>query len=105
MVEGRGQCLAVFGRMIGRGKRFFSKSIQIYKTNKNMKTFFKSVGVAVLVGLWAWQHGSTNLRCVHVSGVCILNLNLLAFIVPEIATFIRTDRVRTTRLLILIKNI
>jgi len=34
--------------------------------------------------------------CVYVSRICILNLNLLAFTVPEISTFIR--------LLILIKN-
>jgi len=60
---------------------------------KNINTFFKRVGVAVLCGLWAlelpWQHGSC---CIYVSRICMLNLNLLDFIVPDISTFIRTDR-------------
>jgi len=38
-----------------------------------------------------WQRGSTNLRCVFISRICMVNLKLLAFIVPEISTFIRTD--------------
>jgi len=42
--------------------------------------------------------GSTNLRYAYVSRTTVLNLNLLAFIVPGISTFI-LDR------LILIKNI
>jgi len=57
-----------------------------------MNTVFKSVGVEVFCGLWAlkwtWQHGSTNLSCVFVSRICMLNLNL---IVPEISTIIPTD--------------
>jgi len=52
---------------------------------------FTTVSVACLDGLWEWQHGSTNLCCVYVSRICILNLNLVAFIVPEIETFKRTD--------------
>jgi len=43
------------------------------------------------VGDWAWQHGSASFHCAFVSTICILNLNLLAFIVSEISTFIRTD--------------
>jgi len=35
--------------------------------------------------------GVTNLRCVFVSRICMLNLNILDFIVPEIEKFIRTD--------------
>jgi len=33
--------------------------------------FFKSVGVAVLCGLWAleWQNGPKNLRCAFVSKI------------------------------------
>jgi len=37
-------------------KQFFSKSLKIYKTYiniKNITIIFKSVGVAVLGGLWA----------------------------------------------------
>lgn len=41
---------------------------------------------------WPWEHGSKHLHCVYVSGICMLNLNLLAFIAPDISTFIRTDR-------------
>jgi len=37
---------------------------------------------------WACQ---TNLRYAFVSRICMLNFNLLSFIVPEISTFIRTD--------------
>jgi len=77
-------------------QNIFWKSTEMYKTNKNVikniDTFFKSVGVAVLCGLWEWQHGSTNLRCVFVSILCLLfwmlNLNLLAIIVVD--TLIRT---------------
>jgi len=32
-----------------------------------------------------------NMRCVFTSRICVLNLNLLAFIVPEISTFIGTE--------------
>jgi len=42
---------------------YFGKTIEIYKTNKNIKTFFKNV--------------------------YLLKINLLALIVPE--TFIRTE--------------
>jgi len=41
-----------------RGKKFFGKSIKVYKNNENMKnfkTFFKSMGVEVLSGLWVLQ--------------------------------------------------
>jgi len=44
---------------------------------------------------WALQHLETNLCCAYVSGNCMLNLNILAFIVPEI----RTDRSKSGRLL------
>jgi len=40
---------------------------------------FKNVVVAGLALEWAWQHGSTNLRCVFVSRD------------PEISRFLRTD--------------
>jgi len=73
----------------------------------------KTVGATVLGGLWAlewaWQSAETNLRCVRCSGICTPNLNSLAPIVSEISAFIRTDRqtgmARSTRLVILIKNI
>lgn len=39
---------------------------------------------------WAWQHSEINLRCVNVSS-CLLYLNILAFKVPEMETFILTD--------------
>jgi len=35
--------------------------------------------------------GVATIRCVYVSRMCMLNLNLIAFIVPENSTFIRTD--------------
>jgi len=73
----------------------------------------KTVGATVLGGLWAlewsWHIAETNLRCVRSSGICMPNLNSLAPIVSEISAFIRTDRqtdiARSTRLVILIKNI
>jgi len=62
-----------------------------------------------LGGLWAleWARHSveTNLRCVRSSGICTPNLNSLALIVSEISAFRQTDMVRSTRLVILIKNI
>jgi len=66
---------------------------------------------------WAWNIAETNLCCVRSSGICKPNLNTLALIVYEISAFIRTDRqtdrrsdgqtdmARSTRLVILIKNI
>jgi len=58
---------------------------------------------------WAWHCAETNLRCVRSSGICTPNLNSLALIVSEISAFIRTDgqtdMARSTRLVILIKNI
>jgi len=58
---------------------------------------------------WAWHIAESNLRCVRNSGICMPNLNSLALIVSEISAFIRTDRqtdrARSTRLVILFKNI
>jgi len=66
---------------------------------------------------WAWHSTETKLRCVRSSGICTPNLNSLALIVSEISAFIRTDKqtdrrtvgqtdmARSTRLVILIKNI
>jgi len=56
-----------------------------------MKTFFRSVGVLALTGLWAWQHLETNLCCDYVSLSCMPNLNILAIIVSKIETFWQTD--------------
>jgi len=66
-----------------------------------------------LVGLWAlewaWHNAETNLRCAEISGICMPNPNIVACIVSEISAFIRTDEqtdlARSTRLVILIKNI
>jgi len=80
------------------------------------QTFFwvyssiKTVGATVLGGLWtlewAWHSAKTNLRCVRSSGICTPNLNSLALIVSEISAFTgETDMVRSTRIVILIKNI
>jgi len=58
-------------------KQFFSKSIEIYKSNKkmkNIKTFFKSAGLAVLGGLWASQRQETN----YVTEICMHGFNFLA---------------------------
>jgi len=63
---------------------------------------------------WAWHCTETKLRCVRSSGICTPNLNSLAPIVSEFSAFIRTDgrtdgtrrdMARSTRLVILIKNI
>jgi len=87
---------------------------------KNVKSFQKCghssferlVGVRVGVpacintlALLLCLHGSTNLHCVYVSRVCMLNLNLSSFYIPEISTFIRTDMTSSARLSILIKVI
>jgi len=40
---------------------------------------------------WAWLIAETNLRCAGISGICIPNLSIVAPIVSEISTFIRTD--------------
>jgi len=70
--------------------------------------FFKFVGGLWALN-WAWHIAETNLRCVRSSGICMSNLNSLALIVFEISAFIRTgrqtDMARSTRLVILIKNI
>jgi len=70
--------------------------------------FLKFVGGLWALG-WAWHSTETNLRCVRSSGICTPNLNSLAPIVSEISAFIRpdgqTDMARSTRLVILIKNI
>lgn len=50
----------------GRGKHFFRKSIEIYKSNKIMKIY---------------QHNMGRQTCVYVSRI-LMNPNLLAFIVP-----------------------
>jgi len=78
----------------------------------------KTVGATVLRGLWAlewvWHAAETNLRCVGSSGICTPNLNSLALIVPrsqrssgqtDRRTDGKTDMARSTRLVILIKNI
>jgi len=54
---------------------------------------------------WAWHIAETNLRCVRSLEICKPNLNSLALIVYEISAFIRTDMARSTRLVILFKNI
>jgi len=79
----------------------------------NFYSSIKTVGATVLGGLyalkWAWHAAETNLRCVRSSESCMPNLNSLALIVSEISAFIRTDRqtdmARSTRLVILIKNV
>jgi len=63
------------------------------KLSKKNLTIFQNCGRGSLVGLsaleWEW---STELRCVFVCIIFMMNLNILAFIVPEISTFIRTDQ-------------
>jgi len=58
---------------------------------------------------WAWHSAETNMRCAGISGICMPNPSIVAFIVSEISGFIRTDgrrdMARSTRLVILIKNI
>jgi len=40
---------------------------------------------------WAWHFAETNLRCAGVSGICMQNPSVVAFIVSDISAFIRTD--------------
>jgi len=58
---------------------------------------------------WAWHSTETNLRCAGISGICVPNPSIATLIVSEISAFIRTDgqtdMARSTRLVILIKNI
>jgi len=67
-----------------------------------------------LVGLWAleWAWHSAETNCAGISGICMPNPSIVACIVSEISAFIRidgqtdghTDMARSTRLVILIKN-
>jgi len=58
---------------------------------------------------WAWHSTEPNLRCVGISGICVPNPSIVTLTVSEISAFIRTDgqmdMTRSTRLVILIKNI
>jgi len=89
--------------------------------SQNVYSSIKTVGATVLGGLWAlkwaWQTAETILRCAGISGICMPNPSIVAFIVCEISAFIRTggqtdrrsdgqtDMARSTWLVILIKNI
>jgi len=65
-----------------------------------------------LGSLWvletAWHSAESYMRCTRSSEICMRNPNSLALIVSVILAFIRTDRqtdmARSTRLVILIKN-
>jgi len=58
---------------------------------------------------WAWHPAETSLRCAGISGICMPYPSIVALIVSEISALIRTDgqmdMARSTRLVILIKNI
>jgi len=58
---------------------------------------------------WAWHSAETNMRCAGISEICMPNTSIVACIVSEISAFIRTDgqtdMARSTRLVIVIKNI
>jgi len=58
---------------------------------------------------WAWYPAETNVRCAESSRIFIPGPNILALIVFEISAFIRIDRqtdmARSTRKVIMIKNI
>jgi len=58
---------------------------------------------------WAWHTDETNFRFAGISRTCMLNPRIADVIVSEISAFIWTDRqkdmARSTRLVILIKNI
>jgi len=58
---------------------------------------------------WACHSTETNLRCAGISGICVPNPSIVTLIVSEISAFIRTegqtDMARSSRLVILIKNI
>jgi len=56
---------------------------------------------------WVWHPAETNLRCAGSPRIFIPNPNILALIVSEISTFIRTDAhgCNDSIIIILIKNI
>jgi len=58
------------GIIVGVAKRFFllliDRNLQIYLF---IKIFFEIVSVAVLGGLWAWQHLKKNLSSAYVSRI------------------------------------
>jgi len=70
--------------------------------------FLKFVG-GLWAFKWAWHLAETNMSCAGISGICMPNTSILALIVSEISAFIltnrQTDMSRSTRLVILIKNI
>jgi len=57
---------------------------------------------------WVWHSAESNVRCAWIH-ICMPNSNIVAFKVSEVTEFIRiegyTDMARSTRLVILIKNI
>lgn len=77
----------------------------MYKTNKIMEKYlkkFQKCGRDSFVGLATSVN--KHLRCAFFPRICMLNLNFLVFIVPDISAFIRTDVLadiaRLTQLLI-----
>jgi len=63
---------------------------------------------------WAWYYTETNLRCAGISGICVPNPSIVASLKQtcvaqeaqeSVRTDGQTDMARSTRLVILIKNI
>jgi len=86
------------------------------ETNTYQLKYFSSMEIMGATGLgglwaleWAWHPAESNLRCAGISGICTPNPSIVALIVFEISAFIRTDgqtdMARSTRLVILTKNI
>jgi len=91
MVQNCGHCS--FRALEWAWQFFFCESIEINKTNKNVTTYqliFQKCGRSIFVLFVVLEVGvASYLRCFFASKICMLNLNLLAFIVPEISKFIR----------------
>jgi len=78
---------------VGVANFFLGQSIGIDENNTfHFYSSIKTVGAAVLGGLWAWHISETNLRCAGISGICMPNPSIVARIVSEISAFIRTVR-------------
>jgi len=72
--------LAALGRKSGRGKKIVRKSIEIYTTNKIMEKY-------PTICSFVWFVGVRVGVVTSVKKLAVLNLNLLAFIVPVISKF------------------
>jgi len=100
-------CVRFLGVKVGVVNFLFGQSIGIDENNT-----FQLQLVFLLALEWAWHAAKTNLRCVRCSGIYMPSPNSLSSytfqdlsVHPDGQTNGQTDMARSTRLVILIKNI